>query len=111
MPLASINKLLKENEAELLRERRSSDRKPFVRPVTIVEHRKNTEAEHGFSRDLSSIGIGLIGRRQWSPGTTALLTIHRPNRRPVEVTAEVRWCESFGNGWFQAGWRFIREGR
>lgn len=110
MALASIQQLMKEHEAELLRERRSADRKPFVRPVVIATGRNHETLHEGFSRDISQIGIGMVTRTQWTMGTHAMLTIHSLTKRVARVSAEVRWCQEYGEGWYLSGWRFLGEG-
>ena len=110
MALATITKLLKENESELLRERRSADRRPFVRPISVRERRDSTQECHGFSRDISPVGLGMIGQQEWRPGFVGIMTIHSLGKHPAEVVAELRWCQPYGEGWFQSGWRFLREG-
>ena len=107
--LASIQLLLKENESELLKERRSTDRKPFVRPVVIATGRNHEKLVDAFSRDISLIGIGLVSPSNLPPGTLAVLTIHSLGRQVVRVTAEVRWCQAYGDGWFLSGWSFMGE--
>ena len=42
MALAGIQQLVKEYEMALLRERRSAERNPFVRPVTITTVQEET---------------------------------------------------------------------
>ena len=110
MALASIQQLLKENEAELLRERRSADRKPFARPVLIATGKNHEDVQEAFSRDISPVGIGLITRAVWQEGTLAVLIIHSLGKKRVRVTAEVRWCQAYGDGWYITGWAFVREG-
>ncbi len=109
MALASIQLLLKENEAELLRERRSSDRKPFVRPVVVATGRNHEKLHDAFSRDISLIGMGLVSRSNFQPGKLAILTIHSLGKHVIRVTAEVRWCQAYGDGWFLSGWSFKGE--
>lgn len=107
--LASIQQLMKEHEAELLRERRSADRKPFVRPVIIATGRDHDTLHDGFSRDMSKIGIGMVTRAEWTMGTHAILTIHSLAKRVVRVSAEVRWCQAYGDGWYLSGWKFLSD--
>ena len=109
MALTTIQQLMKEHEAELLRERRSADRKPFVRPIVIATGRDHDSVHHGFSRDISQIGIGMVTRDEWEEGTHAILTIHSLAKRVVRVSAEVRWCQTYGEGWYLSGWRFLDE--
>lgn len=102
---AAVDQLLKENQASLLRERRASSRTTFTRPVTIVAGRKPPTI--GFSRDISSQGLGVIDQIEWTKGTIAEIEIHSLFGRNVTVRAEVRWCDSFGTGWYVTGWHFL----
>ena len=99
--------IIKENEAEILRERRATDRRPFTRPVIISAGRDRVCVS--FSRDLSPIGVGLISQCKWREGETANLTIHCVSGRSKQVIAEVRWCRDYGKGWFLSGWKFLRD--
>ena len=74
--LASVDSMLKENQAELLEERRCVDRRPFVRPVTIRAGREHELVAFAFSRDVSPIGIGLISQVAWKERTRARIEIH-----------------------------------
>ena len=109
MALASIQQLLKENEAELLRERRSADRKPFTRPVLVLCGKNQETVHEAFSRDISPVGIGLITRVEWSEGAFAVLVIHSVGKKVIRVASEVRWCQPYGDGWYVSGWTFLRE--
>lgn len=105
---ALIDRLLKENETIRLREKRAADRRPFVRPVTIRLVRSREEIHEAFSRDISSMGLGVIGRQEWPQGTRAELKVHAVvHQQPFMVTADARWTESFGSGWYLTGWRFV----
>ena len=108
MANACIEKLLKENETVLLRERRVAERKSFTRPVTIAAGKDRDELHEAFSRDISPIGIGIISRVNWPERTRAELTIQTiSSRERVHVFAEVRWTKPFGTGWFVTGWHFV----
>jgi hypothetical protein len=107
--LATIDKLLKEHQACLLRERRAAERQAFCRPVKIICDRRDLPNHIAFSRDVSPHGIGLIDRIDWSPGTTAHLVIHGLFGNDYSVSAVARWCESFGKDWYLTGWTFLAE--
>jgi hypothetical protein len=107
--LATVQQLIKDNEIETLRERRSVDRKPFVRPVSIAVGKNRDTVHEAFSRDISAIGIGLMSQVPFERGSLAVLSIHCPTRRSTRLIAETRWCQPYGQGWFLSGWSFIRE--
>ncbi len=103
----AISRLLRENQQERLRQRRSVQRKPFVRPVSIRSGPQLDIQKQAFSKDLSNMGIGLICDREWDVGTVATLEIHSISGRPVRVRSDVRWSDPFGRGWYLIGWRFL----
>ena len=107
MVTAAVEKLLKENQAELLADRRSVRRTPFARPVQIASGRDRTEQHEGFSRDISAVGIGIISRVQWPERTVVRLTVHSVKGKPLVVDAEARWTQDYGLGWFLTGWAFL----
>ena len=109
LKLKCIQHLMKENELGLIRERRAADRKPFVRPIILATGRNQDILVDGFSRDLSGNGMGIVTRTNWRSGARALLTIHSLSKGLVRVSAEVRWCEEFGEGWYLSGWNFLDE--
>ncbi len=85
-------------------ERRAESRHPFVYPVSL--HLPNSEADFGFSRDISLKGIGLILSKEWAAGSIADLELHN-STTPLCVKSEARWSRQYGDGWFLVGWRFL----
>ena len=106
MTTGAVDTLLREQQATILRERRAVDRQPFVRPLQIIPSREG-DPLFGFSRDVSRHGISVVTSEPLTPGTRALLQIHSTFGQPLEVRAQVRWCDSFGAGWFSSGWFFL----
>jgi len=100
------DRLLRE-QIPVMRERRGLERKPFVRPVTVLAGPHGEERIASFSRDLSPVGIGVISDVTWQVGQIATLEIHSLMGRPVRVRCEVRWCEPYGEGWHLSGWHFL----
>ena len=105
MPQAVIDQLIKENQALLLRERRLADRTALVRPVQIQAIR-GKECYQGFTRDISTLGLGVISPVPWEPPAIVSLQVHSLRGRPLTVTAESRWCEEYGDGWYLVGFVF-----
>lgn len=106
-----VESLRKAESDEVIRDRRSAERRPFVRPVLITFGRdKHTEIQTT-SNTLSQLGIGLIHDVELQVGRTGVLTIHRLHEDPVRIRADVRWCQPFCGSWFASGWRFIVEER
>jgi hypothetical protein len=106
-----IESLRKAESDEAIRERRSAERRPFVRPVLITLGRdKHTEIQ-ATSNNLSQNGIGLIHDVELQVGRIGVLTIHRLHEDPVQIRADLRFCQPFCGSWFVSGWRFIVEER
>ena len=102
-----IESLRKAESDEAIRDRRSAERTPFVHPVLITLGRdKHTEIQ-ATSNNLSQTGIGLIHDVELQVGRMAVLTIHRLHEDPIQIRADVRWCQPFCDSWFASGWRFI----
>ena len=104
-----IDSLRKADSEEVIRDRRSGERTPFVRPVLITLGRdKHTEIQ-ATSSNLSQTGIGLIHDVELQVGRIGVLTIHRLHEDPIHIRADVRWCRPFCGSWFSSGWRLIVE--
>ena len=102
-----IESLRKAESAEVLRDRRSAGRTPFVRPVLITLGRDQHTQIQTTSNNLSTTGISLIHDVELQVGRTGVLTIHRLHEDPVKIRAHVRWCQPFCGSWFTSGWQFI----
>jgi hypothetical protein len=102
----AVDTLLREQQTTVLRERRAADRQPFVRPLEIIPSRTGAP-QPGFSRDVSRHGMSIILKEPLNAGTIATLQIHSVYGPPLEVRAEVRWCDPFGDGWYASGWYFL----
>ncbi len=105
-----IERLIRENQAQILRDRRAQQRQPFARPVTLYIGRNLNEPWRAFSRDLSHEGLSLISELSWEVGRVATVDIHALSGPPVRLRAEVRWSEPFGKGWYLSGWHFLDSG-
>ncbi len=103
-----VRQLIRENEHERSRERRSIDRQPFVRPVQILVGRNREFIFDGFSRDISSLGMGVISQQEFPIGQVATLSVH-PLGEDTEaaIRARLRWSREFGEGWYWSGWMFL----
>jgi len=88
-------------------DRRLKQRYPFFRPVTITIADSQGTKLPGFSRDISTSGIGLLHK---TPLETqhAILTIPRKAHQPFDVRSEIMWCKPCGNGWYVNGGPFVR---
>lgn len=109
MTIQSVVELLKDNEKELLQERRAADRKPFVRPVKIFAGKNRDEIHEAFSRDVSTLGIGLISKMDWPDQSMAVLEIESLKGKKLSLRSISCWTRPYGKGWFITGWKFCAE--
>ena len=102
-----VDALLAEDQRYSMKERREYSRKTLFRPVTLYLGRNSTEPKIAFSRDISSVGIGLVHDFDVQQGTLATLAVHRLWDEPIILRGEVRWCQAYGNGWNLSGWNIL----
>lgn len=100
-----IEQLILEAQRARFNERRTEPRHAFVRPVLIFEG--DALGITGFSRDLSTLGMGVVVDRPFDIGSIAVLKIHSTISQPVYFRSEVRWCDPYGKGWHLIGWKFL----
>jgi hypothetical protein len=105
-----IERLFKEHQTEVLRERRALQRQSLVRPVVIHAGLRPDQQVEAFSRDLTHEGMGVVSKVAWEVGRVATLEIHSLFGAPVRVRAAVRWCVAYGKGWHLTGWHFLELG-
>ncbi len=108
MIMQTVTTLLKEHEFELMTERRSTNRRAFVRPMQITSLRQEPVQCQAFTRDISPEGIGIVCDLAWRPFQRATLSVHSLRGKDVMFNAEVRWCEPFGKNWYLVGWSFLQ---
>ena len=106
-----IESLRKADKDEAIRERRTAERLPFVRPALITIGRDKQTHIKATSKDLSHTGMGLIHEDALEVGRIGVLTIYRLHEEPLMIRAECRWCQPFCKSWFVSGWRFLVEER
>ena len=86
------------------RESRSTNRQNLTLPVTI-QFLKDNRVVNAVSRDLSSLGIGLITTEQLPTDCVCELELELESSRSY-VLAKCTWCRPFGNGFYLTGWTF-----
>lgn len=87
-------------------ERRDKLREPFVAPVIIQPNGDPASKVTGFSRDISTDGIGLLHPVPLECKDVAITVCGR-NRNPTLLYIKIEWCQPFGEGWYFSGGRFI----
>jgi hypothetical protein len=98
----AIHELILEAHQDNLRERRSAARHPFFRPVTIRGQGPECVA---FSREISTVGIGLLHNVELKQGDHEL-TITNKRGHVIRVRARIVWCQPCGDGWYISGGQF-----
>lgn len=101
-----VREIVKDDAKYVLTEMRSMHRENLIIPVTLVF--KDGSRKHGFSRNISPVGICLISNEPVAENQIVELEIYRLNGKPSSITAEVRWCKPFGEDFFMSGWKFMR---
>ena len=81
-------------------ERRLHDRTSFFTPVFVSTEDGQTHT--GFTRDVSRTGISLLHRLPIEPQRVNLL-LTRPTGGVVEMTVNLTWCNTCGEGWYISG--------
>ena len=107
MTSTGLQTLLKDHEAERMRERRREPRRAFSRPVRMAFGPNRREFFNAFSRDISNNGIGVVGQMELEPMSIGWLSVNLLNSKTLTIRARVQWCEPFGDGWYLAGWEFL----
>lgn len=102
-----VDEIVNEETRAIMRERRDASRLPLTRAVKITLRERTSETFEAITRDISNIGIGLIGKNEWERGAIAKLEIDRLERGSATVLAECRWCDRFNDDWCISGWNFM----
>ena len=101
-----VKEIVKEDAKYVLTEMRSRHRENLVVPVTMIF--KDGKRQHGFTRNISPVGVCLIGKEPLAENQIVELEIYRLNGEPTTISAEVRWCKPFGENYFMSGWKFMQ---
>jgi len=88
-------------------ESRTVPRETVVCPVTI-QLQYDLERFRGFTKDISSGGVCIISEVEIKVEQIATLAIYRADDIPTKIRARCIWQKSFGNDYYQSGWRFLR---
>ncbi len=87
--------------------RRSQTRETSVCPVSI-QLQYDLGRLQGFTKDISSSGVCLISESEFALDTIATLSIYQSSDVPIRLRARCVWQQSFGQGYQQSGWKFLR---
>lgn len=98
-----IHELVVEAHQEVRKDRRAETRYPFFRPIGLQVPGGPTCV--AFSREISTVGIGLLHNMPLVPGDVEL-TIPSKKGYSIRVRTKVLWCQSCGEGWYISGGQF-----
>ena len=109
----AIQKLVKDivddDSIYVMNELRSTYRENLVVPVRVFFN--DGTFEDTFSRNISPLGMCLIGKQIVSSNQSVELEIYRLRAEPERVSAILRWCKPFGKKYFMSGWKFLSSNR
>ena len=99
----AIHELILEAHQDNLRDRRSATRYPFFRRVSIRHEGRPIVA---FSREISTVGVGLLHDVLLHPGE---IEVSIPSKRgySIRVRTRIVWCLACGEGWYISGGEFV----
>ena len=106
-----VEQLIREETQQIARERRSAHRQSIIRPVTVSLRSDENIIVHGFTRNISPKGVGLISDLNFVEGGLAVIRIHSLEKTGTRILSECRWTNPFGDGWFCSGWHFLNVAR
>src|SRR5688500_15709871 len=93
----AVSRLLNEAKEQELVERRSAPRFPFFQPATLAYRYRTEEPVSVFTREISSIGIGLLHSVPLERGEVALTINGRGGT--VTFRTYLLWCKPSGQ-WY-----------
>lgn len=99
-----IHELVVEAHQDVRRDRRSETRYPFFRQISL--HVPGGQTCVAFSREISSVGIGLLHNVPLAQGEVELSI---PSRKgySIRVRTKILWCNPCGEGWYISGGQFV----
>jgi hypothetical protein len=102
-----VKDILREDSQWDRTENRSVHRDSLVRPV-MVQFKDGSPSMYGFTKNISTSGVGVICEKPVAENTFAYLTIDRIRVPIATVFAECVWCKKYVGRWYMSGWRFIK---
>ncbi|HMO15853.1 MAG TPA: hypothetical protein PKD64_18225 [Pirellulaceae bacterium] len=100
-----VERLADEEMRFNLRERRSSMRRPCIRPAKIrLSHGVDLDA---LLRNISENGLGMVHNTPIENCQKALVEIARIWDAPLLLTCRLSTCKKWSSGWYISGWKII----
>lgn len=99
-----IHELVVEAHQDVRKDRRAETRYPLFRQ--IVMQVPGGAPSVAFTREISSVGIGLLHNVQLAPGDVEL-SIPSKKGYSIRVRTKILWCQPCGEGWYLSGGQFV----
>ncbi|REK10530.1 MAG: hypothetical protein DWQ37_16175 [Planctomycetota bacterium] len=99
-----IHELVVEAHQEVRKDRRAETRYPFFRQIMLMVTGK--VPTHAFTREISSVGVGLLHDVPLVPGEVEL-SIPSKKGYSIRVRTKILWCSPCGEGWYISGGQFV----
>jgi hypothetical protein len=99
-----IHELVVEAHQDVRKDRRAETRYPLFRQISLTV--PGGPACVAFTREISSLGIGLLHNVQLTPGEVEL-SIPSKKGYSIRIRTRILWCQSCGEGWFISGGQFV----
>lgn len=99
-----IHELVVEAHQEVRKDRRAETRYPFFRQIGLmIPGQTPTRA---FTREISSVGVGLLHDVALVPGEVEL-SIPSKKGYSIHIRTKILWCQPCGEGWYISGGQFV----
>jgi hypothetical protein len=99
-----IHELVVEAHQDSRKDRRSETRYPLFRQIVLQA--PGCPACTAFTREISSVGVGLLHNVQLVPGEVEL-SIPSKKGYSIRVRTKILWCQPCGEGWYLSGGQFV----
>jgi hypothetical protein len=99
-----IHELIVEAHQDVRKDRRSETRYPFFRKIEL--NAAGDAACVAFTREISTVGVGLLHNVPLTPGEVEL-SIPSKKGYSIRIRTKVLWCQACGEGWYVSGGQFV----
>ncbi len=99
-----IHELVVEAHQDVRKDRRTETRYPFFRQI-VLQVPAGTPCV-AFTREISTVGVGLFHNLQLTPGEVEI-SIPSKKGYSIRVRTRILWCQPCGEGWYLSGGQFV----
>ncbi len=99
-----IHELVVEAHQDVRKDRRAETRYPLFRQIRLQVG--GGEPCVAFTREISTVGVGLLHNLQLTPGEVEL-SIPSKKGYSIRVRTKILWCQPCGEGWYISGGQFV----